>query len=172
LPATPADYKLPARTELKLPQGIEFAWKENDPLIADARNYAHSIGLPQEHFGKIMQMYAAAEIQKTAELNAAAKVEADKLGVMGTSRVTAIEIFLKGFLGDATATPFLKTLVTEAQVRGWEKIMTNLMNQGSSATYTPQHHDQPSDGKVSDEQWAKMSPSERMTYASKFPQSH
>jgi hypothetical protein len=75
---------------------------------------------------------------------------------------------LRGHLGDEIAAPMLTTLVTERQVRGFEKLIQKMTGQGA-ATFSQQHRDTGS-GRLSQEQYDKLSYSEKKAYAEQFQQ--
>jgi hypothetical protein len=133
LPKDPNGYELKLPDNFVAPQGIEFNFNEKDPAIALAREFAHKNGLSQEQFSGMAAIYAATRVQELAAFAKANQAEVEKLGATGTQRVTAIQNFLRGHLGDEIAAPFMKTLVTETMVRGWERIMQRISNGGVSS---------------------------------------
>jgi hypothetical protein len=171
LPATAADYRLELPQDFKPPQGLEFKLDPADPAFAQAAEFAHAAGLSQEQFSKMVGIYAGLRVAEAKFFQDTMQKEIAALGAAGPSRVTAIRDFLRGHLGDELAAPFFHTLVTEAQVRGWEKLMMHMATQGVGAM-TQQHREPPQQKTtISDERWNAMSPGERIDYARGFDQS-
>ena len=81
--------------------------------------------------------------------------EVKKLGPLATSRVTAIQQFIRGTLGDELAKPFIDTMFYEPQVRGWERIAAIVRDQGMSR-FSGAHREAPEVPSISDEKWAGM----------------
>jgi hypothetical protein len=172
LPATPNDY-VPALPEnFKLPDGVDFKVDAADPMLADARNWAHSRGMDQSAFSELIGIYATSKAKEQALYNTAAAAEVAKLGANGVQRVSAIDVWLRGQLGDDLAAPVRSVLVTEKIVRAWETVIQKFQSQGVASF--SQAHREPGNaggGRVSDEQYAKMTSGERLDYARGFDQS-
>jgi hypothetical protein len=172
LPATPNDY-VPALPEnFKLPAGVDFNIDAADPMLADARAWAHGKGLSQGDFSELIGIYATAKANEAAFLNTATQAEIAKLGINGVQRVSALEVWLRGVVGDKLAGPMRQMMATSDIVRGLEMIHARMVSQGA-ATFSQAHrepgHDQRS-GRVSDETYAAMSSGERLDYARQFDQ--
>jgi len=89
LPATAAEYKAELPANFEMPAGVEFKIDETDPLLIDARAWAHSKGLDQATFSEMVGIYASSKAKETAQLNAAHAAEVARMGANGTQRVTA-----------------------------------------------------------------------------------
>jgi hypothetical protein len=169
LPAEPSAYKLELPANFRVPPGIEFAFATNDPvkgpLIEQAKAFAHKAGLDQGQFNTMMGLFAASEINEITTLTAARDAEIAKLGAMGSQRITAIQNFLRGNLGDDLAKTMAAVIVTEKHVRGWEKLMQKMSGGGSS--FSHQHREADDSPKLSDAQWDSMSYSEKRAYSEK-----
>ena len=173
LPADPSGYKLELPKDFVAPQGVEFKWATNDPalapLIDQARTFAHQAGFDQEQFSKMMSFYAA-EISKVAKFNEVLQREIQKLGPSGTPRITAIQQFLRGHLGDDLARPMSAMIVSEPIVRAFESLMRRMSGQ-SSHNFTHASREAPEpEGRVTEEQWNAMGPGQKLDYARQFPQ--
>jgi hypothetical protein len=70
------------------------------------------------------------------------KAEVEKLGAMGTARVTAVDRWLRGTLGDDLGTAVRGMMVTAKIVEGFEKLMTRMSGQGV-ASFTQSGRDTP-----------------------------
>lgn len=166
LPADPSAYELKLPDNFVSPPGIEFKFDEKNPALQQAREFAHQNGFSQQQFSHMMALHAAAEVASTQALKTARDAEVAKLGATGSARVTAIETFLRGHLGDELAAPFRTTLVMANQVKGWEIIMGKLANGGAGA-FSPARS--PNEApKMSDAQWSAMSYSDQKAYAERM----
>lgn len=173
LPATPADY-VPALPEnFKLPDGVDFNVDAADPMLADVRSWAHGKGLSQSDFSELIGIYATGKGHEQAFINTATAAEVAKMGINGVQRVTALETWLRGMVGDKLAGPMKQMLATADIVRGMEMIQHRMVSQGA-ANFSQAHrepgHDQRS-GRVSDEAYNAMSPSQKLDYSRGFDQS-
>ncbi|MET4170821.1 hypothetical protein ABIB99_001903 [Bradyrhizobium sp. LA6.1] len=168
LPATPADYKAELPADLRLP--VEFKFDEADSALSDIRNLAHKKGWSQGDLSDVLGIYAGMKAQEQALFNTAAAAEVAKLGANGVQRVTALETWMRGMVGDELAGAMRGMLVTEKIVRGWETLLRKFTTQGA-ASFSQAHRDPPHmQGRVSEEQWTGMSEAQRLDYARQFPQ--
>jgi hypothetical protein len=158
----------------QLPEGVaEFKFNEADSALADFRRFAHSKGIDQQTFSEMLGFYASSEAQKEAAFRAAQAAEVAKLGANGTSRVTAVETWLRSELGDDLANGMRSMMVTEKIVRGFEKLAGQRVTQGA-ALFSQAHRtpEPPSGGgRVSDEVYNRMTQAEKWEYARGFDQS-
>lgn len=167
-PQTPEAYKVELPADFKPPAGVEFKFDMNDPLIAQARALAHAEGLSQEGFSKQLGLYAASKIGEEAQITAARTAEIGKLGANAGARVDAVVNFFTGMdtsadKGDAKAIAGM--LVTARHVEAFERLITRIGSQGVPG-FSQKHRDVDT-GKVSDEQWSKMSYGQKKEYAEK-----
>jgi hypothetical protein len=172
VPATAADYKPDLPADLKLPSGIEFKIDTADPSYRDLAAFAHARGWDQEAFSTAIGIFASREAREAAAFAEAQRAEVQKLGANGTSRVTAVETWLRSTLGDDLASGMRGMIVTEKIVRGFEKLAAQHTTQGaalfSQAHRTPEPS--PGPGRVTEEQYNAMTQAERYAYARGFPQ--
>lgn len=169
LPQKPDDYKLELPKDFKAPEGIEFVPNDKDPLLPQARAFAQKHGLSQEAFAELMGLHAAGQIGSQQTIAAAKAAEVAKLGATGTARVTAAQTWLAAVDPDL-GKHFGSFLLTEKQILFVEKLMARDRTQGASS-FNNSHREPPQEqGRVTEEQWAKMPPRERLDYARRFPQ--
>jgi hypothetical protein len=147
LPASPTDYKTELPANFEMPGGLKVEFNETDPLLVDARNWAHGKGFSQSEFSELVGMYATSKAKEAAFINTAAAAEVAKLGANGTQRVSAIETWLRGQLGDDLAGPMRTVMVTEKIVRGWETIMHKFQSQGA-ASFSQAHRVAPDSNEI------------------------
>jgi hypothetical protein len=170
LPATPADY-VPALPEnFKLPPGVDFTVDVADPMLADARAWAHSKGLSQSDFSELISIYATGKGHEQALLNTATAAEVAKMGANGTQRVTALETWLRGIVGDKLAGPMRQMMVTADIAKGFETLQQRFVSQGVASFSQAHREPVQAGGKVSDEEYSKMSHAARLDYARGFDQ--
>ena len=172
VPATAADYKPDLPADLQLPPGIEFKIDVSDPSYKDLANFAHARGWSQSDLSTALGIFASHQAREAAAFAQAQRAEVQKLGANGTSRVTAVETWLRSELGDDLANGMRSMIVTEKIVRGFEKLAAQRTTQGaapfSQAHRTPEPS--PGPGRVTEEQYNAMSQAERYAYARGFPQ--
>jgi len=147
LPASPADYKTELPADFKAPEGVSIKFDEADPLLIDGRNWAHSQGFDQSQWSQMLALYAGAKAKEAALLNTATAAEVAKLGVNGTQRVTALEQWLRGMVGDRLAGPLRSMMVTSGIVEGLETLQRKFSSQGA-ATFSQAHRTTPDDNKI------------------------
>jgi hypothetical protein len=133
IPATVEDYQGVLPDTLKLPAGMEFKVDTSEPAFNDLRAVAKKIGLTQSEFSDILAIHASREMANEAMVRTAAQAELTKLGPNGTMRVTAIDTFVRGLLGDDLGGAMKSAIFTEKHVRGWEAIMKKMGTQGHAS---------------------------------------
>lgn len=171
LPATPEAFEARLPENFEMPAGVEFKIDEKDPLLADARRWAHAKGLDQATFSELVGIYASAKAKEAAFIATAQAAEVTKLGANGTQRVTALETWMRGVVGDKLAGPMRSMMVTADIVRGLEIIQHRQTSQGAASFSQAGRVPGQASNKPSEEQWAKMSPAERMDFTNNTDQS-
>jgi capsid assembly protein len=170
VPADPSQYKIEAK-DVVLPPGMDWKFNEADPALAAARNWAHTNGLTQEQFSSLLGQYASMEAAKENTFRNTMKGELDKLGANATMRMTAIGTWLNGVVGADLAKSMVAGCFSEKQVRGLELLANKMASQGAASFRQdgrePGGHQ---GGRVSEEAYAAMSPSEKWDYARGFDQ--
>ena len=147
LPADPSGYDLTLPADFQTPQGVEFRWATDDPvlgpMIDQAKRFAHEAGLSQDQFSKMMSLYAGSETARLVRINDAVKAEIDKLGATATPRVSAIQTWVRGVIGDDALTgAVMSGIRSAAAVKGWEKILDHNRSQGGGS-YSHAHRQPP-----------------------------
>ena len=150
---------------MKLPGGATYTFDQNDPSLIAARNLAHAKGWSQQDFSDALGIFAGHQAQQEALIAEAARREIEKAGVTAPARVAAVSTWIRSEIGDREAAPILKTLVTAAHLNFYEKMMPKIINQGV-AGFSGKHRDVDT-GKLSDEQYSKLSYSQKKAYAEK-----
>lgn len=172
VPPDPAGYQIKLKDGFALPDGVKVEFDETDPAIADLRSFAHAKGWSQDDLSDVLGIHAQREIAQQQAFKNAVTAEQVKLGANGTARITAITTWLRAELADdELLKPMLATLVTERQVRAWEKIAGKKVTQGE-APFSQAHRAVETErpGRLSAEDYGKLSPGEKLNYARQFPQ--
>lgn len=170
-PQKPEDYKVELPGDFKPPEGIEFKFRADDPLLAQARTMAHDMGISQENFSKLLGLYAGGQVADQAKITAARTAEVSKLGANGTARVTAVTTFFKSFLGEAEGTQLASRMFTASDIAIAEKLIQKVASQGGAPFRANGREPPEPAGRVSQEVYDKMSPAQRLDYSRSFDQS-
>jgi hypothetical protein len=155
---------------LKLPEGVEFRVDAADPAFRDFQALAKKIGLTQAEFSEFVGVYAAKTAASEADFRGAMQRELEALGANATMRVTALQTFFRGHLGDDLAKAVTSGLFSAKQVEAMERIANKMSSQGAASF--SQAHREPGgqSGRVSEEEYNAMSQAERWNYARSFDQ--
>jgi hypothetical protein len=142
LPTTPDEYKLELSPGAKLPGDAEYKFNAADPSLAALKNWAHAKGFDQSTLSEMLTIYATHEAQQNAALAARSRDEVAKAGVNAPQRVDAVSKWITGEMGEADAAPIKATLVTDAHLRFYEKLMNKISSQGT-ASFSQSHRAAP-----------------------------
>ena len=146
LPAAPEAYEAKLPADLKLPGGQTYKFDANDPSLVAARNWAHAKGLSQDEFSQVLGIYASHVAGQEALLAERSRAEIAKAGVNAPQRMDAVTRWITGEVGEADARPIRATIVTDAHLRFYEKLMTKIVSQGA-ASFSAQHRVPPDTGR-------------------------
>ncbi|MDA9508091.1 hypothetical protein XI09_26330 [Bradyrhizobium sp. CCBAU 11386] len=147
IPPTPDKYEAKLPADFKAPEGIDYKFDASDPSIVAARNWAHAKGLSQDDFSQLLSLHAAHVTGQEAALAERARAEITKAGVNAPQRVDAVGRWITAEVGEADAKPIRATIVTDAHLRFYEKIMSRLTSQGV-APFSQQHRVPPDTGGI------------------------
>lgn len=165
IPATAEAYTATLPQDFKLPLGVDFQFNEADPAYMAARAWAHGQGFTQGQFSQLLSFYANSQAAEQVLIGNAAKAEVEKLGSMGTARVTAVDTWLRGMIGDELGRHVRGMMLTAKAVEGMERIMSKFTSQGA-ASFSQSGREVQQNGtgplsRMSDEQYAATSAQER-----------
>lgn len=163
LPAAPDKYELKIAEGATLPGNVAVSFDSNDPGLAAARNWAHAKGLSQGDFSEMLTIYASHVAQQEMQIAEARAREIEKVGPNGTQRINAIETFIRSQVGDEDTKKIMGLLATDAQLRFYEKMATRFANPHGSSFHGGRR--EPPETGISEEQWNKMTYSERKEYS-------
>lgn len=165
LPATPADYKPELPKDFVKPEGIDIQFKADDPTLVAAQAAAKEMGLTQDQFSKFVGLYAADRVNQVQQFKSARDAEIQKLGPTAPARMDALKAFYTARLGEAAAKPIIDSIWTADAVKAHEKVLQVFASQGAGGFSQANREPGDANGKASAEQYAKMSPAERLDYA-------
>lgn len=157
----PATFKLPEG--FKLPDGQEAAINPDDPRVAAARDFAFANKMSQAGFESLLEMGIQMDISEQGRLDEALKEQVEKLGTKGQERVEAVTSWLGAKLGGELAGALAPMLYTAKQVEAFEALMR--LNRGVVPGSPGAGRDPAGKTHISDEEYAKMSPTEKINYA-------
>lgn len=175
LPGSAADYSLDLPSDFAMPEGQTFKFSTDHPvlgpIIGQAKELAHSLGMDQAGFSKMMGLYAASQVHEAQMIAKAQAAEREKLGPNITLRVDAVTNFIRGTVGDdKIAKGMTQRILTADDLVGWEKIIRRTTSQGA-ASFSQAHREPGGQtGRVSEEAYAEMTPAQKWDYARGFDQ--
>jgi hypothetical protein len=147
IPATPDAYKLEISPDAKLPGDAQFQFDGNDPGLIAAKNWAHGKGLDQSAFSEMLTLYASHVAQQESALAEVSRAEIAKSGPNAPQRMDAVTRWITAEVGEADAKPIRATIVTDAHLRFYEKLMNKISSQGT-ASFSQQHRVAPDTGGI------------------------
>jgi hypothetical protein len=170
IPASATDYRATLPETFRLPQGVAFQFDEASPELGALREWAHGQHFTQQQFSEMLSFHAAAKGREDSAFAAAVQRERDALGAAATVRVDAVAQWIKGTLGEGhqdKAQALIRGLWSAKAVEALELLASKAITQGA-ANFSQAHRapELPSGaGRVSDEQYSRMSQAERWEYA-------
>jgi hypothetical protein len=135
LPQSPDKYEIKLPEGFKAPEGMQFEFKTDDPVLAQFREIAHKRGLDQETFSEALGAFAANKLAEHQAITTGRQAEMEKLGATGPQRLEAVETWLKAKAGDKAATLIstLKQFPVAANVETFEALMRAFSSQGGAS---------------------------------------
>jgi hypothetical protein len=137
-PASPEAYEAKLPADLALPGGQTYTFDQTDPSLIAARNLAHAKGWSQQDFSEALGIFASHHAQQEAILAERSRAEVAKAGVNAPQRMDAVGRWITGEVGEADAKPIRATIVTDAHLRFYEKLMNKISSQGA-ASFSQSH---------------------------------
>lgn len=163
VPESPDKYEFKVPEGFALPEGMSL--NTDDPRLPEVRKMAHEARLSQEQFEALIKIDVAAKAMEKQALNRRLEQEQEKLGPdKGKARVEAVVRGLTGAVGEADAKHLVPMMVSAAQVQAFERLLGRVVNQGqATAGYQP--GGQAGKSVMSDEEWNRLSPTEKFAMA-------
>lgn len=171
LPQTAEAYKIELPADFKAPEGVEYKFIDNDPLLAQAKGMAKEMGLSQDQFSKLLGLYAGSQVSTQGQIQAARNAEIAKLGPTGPARIDAVTAYYKATLGDEGAKQMMARVFTASDVALHEKLITRAASQGGGSFTRAGVEPAGQPGRLSDADYAKLSASQKYDYALRHDQS-
>ncbi|ASY64474.1 hypothetical protein SJ05684_c30500 [Sinorhizobium sojae CCBAU 05684] len=156
----PQDFKLPEG--FKLAEGQETFIDESDPRVAAAREYAHANKFSQAQFEGLIALGAQADIAEQTKLSEAVEEQRTQLGSKAQDRINAVTTWLGAKVGGELAAALTPLMYTAKSVQAFEALMR--LNRGD-VPGNPGAGRDAGRTEISDDEWAKMSPTQRINYA-------
>jgi hypothetical protein len=91
---------------------------------------AHAKGCSQQDFSDALGIFASHHAAQEAQFAERSRAEIAKAGVNAPQRVDAVTRWITAEVGEADARPIRATIVTDAHLRFYEKMMQKIENQG------------------------------------------
>jgi hypothetical protein len=175
LPAKPDDYKTEFTADFKIPDGINYEFRADDPLLAQARSVMHEIDQGkisgQQAFSKLLELYAGGQVASQQQIQTARNAEIAKLGAAGPTRVDALTTFFRAYLGEAAGNRRMARIFTAQDVQDAEMEVSKITAQGG-APYRGNGREPPQPaGRLSDDQIKRLTPAQRLDYSRQWDQS-
>lgn len=162
-PQKAEDFKAVLPDDFEAPDGVQIVIDEKDPRLPIARELALEMGLDQAGFSKLLALDAKFKLAEDAQLKGRLTAELGHLGTRGKERVDAVTTWMGAKLGSDFANALAPMIFTAKQVQAFEKIIGLLG--GNVPNFTGAKRGEESDGEISDEEYAAMSPTARINYA-------
>jgi hypothetical protein len=133
VPADPSGYEPKLPEGLQLPEGIDFRPDLSDPSFKDFQALSKKLGLTQSDFEQLYGIWVNKTVQSEVAFRNSMKTELDALGAHATMRVTALETWLRGTVGDELAKHMRAGMFSAKIVQGLETIQKKMVSQGAAS---------------------------------------
>lgn len=157
-PASAKDYQ-PVLPKDFLKEGQTFEVAADDPVLAEAREFAYEMGLTQDQFSKLLSFKAKADLGFEENYLAGQKAELEKLGQNGPARIDAIMTWVKALTGKTDPAIGKIAGVSAELVEEFEKIMAG------RAGFTQSHRQTQTEADDVKARWPTMSRREQLEYS-------
>jgi hypothetical protein len=165
-------YKAELPADFKPPEGINYQFNADDPLLAQAKAIAHAEGLSQEGFSRLLAVYAGSQVANQQQVTMARNAEIAKLGTTGPARIDALDAFFKATLGAADGAERMARIFTARDIAIAEKEMVKMQGASSGSNFRQGGREPPpAPGRLSDEEHGRLTPAQKLDYARSFDQS-
>jgi hypothetical protein len=150
---------LPA--DFVMPEGQNWKWATDHPvlgpLIGQSKELAHSLGMDQPAYSKMMSLFAASQIHEAQMISKAQAAEREKLGPNIAHRADSVSQFIRSAVGDDRISKGMtQRILTADDVVGWEKVIRKFTNQGVGSFRQDGREPPGQPGRVSEEVYNKM----------------
>ncbi len=155
------DLEIPLPEGAKLPEGVKL--DANDPTFSAFRQFVFDKKIDPAVAGELLGMEVKSRLSEVEMINKRVDEEAAKLGPNSSARITAVRTAFEGRFGKPVGEAIMSGVFRADQVQALEKVVLALSN-GTAGDVSGGQREQKSE-EISDEDYAKMSPRERLEYA-------
>lgn len=155
----PADFKMPEG--FSVPEGASII-DADDPRVMALRTMAHAEKWTQTQFENVLALGVNMDIEEQTRLSTAVNQEREKLGSRAAERISAVTTWLGAKLGADDAQSLHSMMFTAKQVEVFERLMQ--LFKGDIKGNPGAAHDVRS-SEISDEDYEKMTPTQKINYA-------
>lgn len=157
--------KLPA--DFKLPEGFSVSEGESiidaaDPRVVALQAMAHSEKWTQTQFENVLALGVNMDIEEQTRLSTAVNQEREKLGSRAAERISAVTTWLGAKLGADDAQSLHSMMFTAKQVEVFERLMQLFKGDIKG---NPGAAQDVRSSEISDEDYEKMTPTQKINYA-------
>jgi hypothetical protein len=172
VPATPEDYRTELPADLVLPTGVKVVYSDTDPLVQSSlkslREFCYQNSLGQAEYSRLLALDANRVAIEQKMLQTAHENEMRKLGETRTARLSAVVTWLRSMAGEEGGRALISNLLTARQVSAFETMMHRHQSQGGGNYSGAGRDPGPKPGTLTDEQYGKLSYTEKKEYAAQF----
>jgi len=166
VPAAADGYKLELPTDLTLPEGVTISLTDGDPRVSAAREFALANKMDQAGFNGLIRLGAQLELQQHMAMHEAVQAEMAKLGTNASARIDAVATALTATMGADRARALATSISSVAAMEGLEMLLRSVSGTGMSG-FNQIGRASPEAG-IPEDQYARMSPAERLVAARKM----
>lgn len=167
VPENADDYEVKLPADFKLPEGFSAQEGESvidvdDPRVVALRSLAHTEKWTQTQFERVLALGVNMDIEEQTRLSTAVGEEREKLGSRAAERIKSVTTWLSAKLGADDAQSLHSMMFTAKQVESFERLM-QLFKGDIRGTPGAARDTRPTE--LSDEEYEKMSPTQKINYA-------
>jgi hypothetical protein len=166
VPEKPDGYEVKLPADFKLDGDVEVQIDPNHPMVALGREVAHALKLDQPAFETLVAMHTKHEMAQQQAIAGLVEKQMEALGPKAADRTAAVKNFLTAKYGErATA-----LLGTQLQLKEGVELLERIMRDASSGGmpgYSQTGRTGLAASAISEEDYGRMSPAERLVAARK-----
>lgn len=165
------DYEVALPEGFEVPQGITLSFDKmaEDPVVKavlpEIRQFAKDNNLTKDQFKGLVALKAKFDLAEHGEMKRLAGEQKAALGTKAEARVGAVVTWLQGKLGNEHANVLMPMMFTAKQIEAFEKVIAVAGGGSSPPGGGGRETRQPAG--ISEDDWAKMSPTQRIDYGRK-----
>jgi hypothetical protein len=140
-PSTAEAYKLELPSDFKAPDGVEIRFDASDPvrgpILNEARQLAHSLGVDQAGFSKLLALQARLEANEAQRANDLAIIEQRAIGADYESRKQALNAVLDRTLSKQHADELRRGIGSRLAFEALEQLIAKAMGRSPASSASP-----------------------------------